>query len=147
MKREAGFTLIELVLVIAILGVLAVAALPNLFNISLSTARNNSRDAVVGAVQTGVSLYAANQVAQGNAVAYPATLDGVADATNASKTTPLFASVLANGVTSQWKKISGTCYAYDTSGNGVFGAGDDTYKYVVATGAFQYSANDGATCP
>ena len=147
MRRQAGFTLIELVLVIAILGVLAVAALPNLFNISLSTARNNSRDAVVGAVQTGISLYAANQVATGNTVSYPATLDAVAAGTNAAKTSPIFGSVLTNGVSSQWKKISDTCYAYDTNGNAAFGAGDDTYKYVPATGVFQWSAADGATCP
>lgn len=147
MKRTGGFTLIELVLVIAILGVLAVAALPNLFNISLSTARNNSRDAVVGAIQTGVSLYAANEVAQGNAVSYPAVLDAQVGPVNAAKATPVFGSVLTNGVTSQWKKISDTCYAYDTNGNAAFGAGDDTYKYVPAAGTFQYSTNDGATCP
>lgn len=48
-SNNRGFTLIELVLVIVILGVLAVSALPNIFNISLTTARTNSRDAVVGA--------------------------------------------------------------------------------------------------
>lgn len=147
MKRQSGFTLIELVLVIAILGVLAVAALPNLFNISLTTARQNAEDAVVGAVQTGISLYAANQVAGGSALSYPATLDAAADGASAAKATPLMGTVLANGVTSKWKKISGTCYASDTSGNNAFGAGDNTYKYTSATGTFQYAAADGATCP
>lgn len=146
MKRQGGFTLIELVLVIAILGVLAVAALPNLFNITLSTARQNAEDAVVGAVQTGISLYAANQVASGNAVGYPATLDAAA-AGNASKAAPLLGTVLTNGVTSKWKKISDTCYTSDTSGDNAFGAGDNTYKYVPAAGTFQYANNDGATCP
>src|SRR5436309_16082204 len=88
-----GFTLIELVLVIAILGILAVAALPSLFNISLTTAKNNSMAAVVGAVQTGLSLYAANQVSQGSAVSYPATLDSAA-AGAASGAAPLFGTVL-----------------------------------------------------
>ncbi|PIR21183.1 MAG: hypothetical protein COV45_00115 [Deltaproteobacteria bacterium CG11_big_fil_rev_8_21_14_0_20_47_16] len=146
MRKQGGFTLIELVLVIAILGVLAVAALPNLFNITLSTARQNAEDAVVGAVQTGISLYAANQVASGNTVSYPATLDAAA-AGAASKAAPLLGSVLTNGVTSKWSKISDTCYAADTSGDGAFGAGDNTYKYTPASGTFQYAAADGATCP
>lgn len=147
MKRQGGFTLIELVLVIAILGVLAVAALPNLFNITLSTARANAEDAVVGAVQTGISLYAATQVSGGNAVSYPGTLDAAGAGVSAAKATPLLGSVLTNGVTSKWKEISTTCYASDTSGDGAFGAGDNTYQYTVATGTFQYSNNDGATCP
>lgn len=144
-KSESGFTLIELVLVIAILGVLAVAALPNFFNISLTTARDNAMKATVGSITAGISLYGSNQLAQGNALSFPATLDSAAANTTASGTTPLFGTVLQGGVTAQWFKISGTCYAYDTNGNGTLDSGTDTY--------FQYnsSANAGtftqvATC-
>src|SRR5438445_6834903 len=93
LNGQFGFTLIELVLVIAILGILAVAALPSLFNISLNSAKNNAMAAVVGAVQTGISLYAANGVATGGGVTYPVTLDGAA-AGAASGAAPLFGTVL-----------------------------------------------------
>ena len=133
MNRK-GFTLVELVLFIAILGVLAVTALPNIFNISLTNARANARDAVVAAVQTGLSLYAANQVSQGNAISYPAALDGQADGTAASRSNPLYTNVLQAGVTRDWTKVNSTCYTY--TGGGV----SDEYEYDNTNGTFLYQS-------
>ncbi len=134
MKSKRGFTLIELVLVIAILGVLAVSALPNIFNISLTTARTNARDAVVGAVQAGLSLYGASEISQGELETYPADMDGVLDATAASRTNPLFDIIVKGGVTRDWTKKTDACYTY-TGG----GAADD-YEYLSAGGTFVYDA-------
>lgn len=125
-----GFTLIELVLVVAILGVLAVTALPNIFNIQLQTARDNSRDAVAGAVQTAISLYGAQQVSLGNNVGYPADLGGTAGA--ATRANPLFGSVLQGGVTRDWTKTDATCWIY--TGGGV----TDNYKYDSTAGTFVF---------
>lgn len=147
MRISHGFTLIELILVIALLGVLAVAAMPNLFDLSLTQARTNSRDGVVGAVEAGLSLYAANQISAGSAESYPTNLEttDLADGTAASRTVPLFNQVLQSGVTSQWFKLDDDCYAYDTNGNGTFNDGTDVeYQYTAATtGTFLGVANCG----
>lgn len=136
--RVKGFTLIELVLVIALLGILAVSALPGLFSTNLTGARSASMQGTVGAVQAGIATYAATQAAGGNDISYPTTLDGASAGATASGTVPLFGTVLQNGVTSQWFKVSNTCYAYDTNGNGSIDAGTtDTYfQYSSSTGTF-----------
>jgi len=143
---QKGFTLIELVLVIALLGVLAVSALPDVFNISLTSARANSRDATVGAAQAALALYAANQISQGSAESYPPFLEStdLADGTAATRTQPLMAAVLHNGVSSQWFKIDDDCYAFDTNGNGALNNGtDEEVQYSSATGTFLGVSNCG----
>jgi prepilin-type N-terminal cleavage/methylation domain-containing protein len=142
-KKKRGFTLVELVLVIAILGVLAVAALPSYFNISLTTARRNAMEGTVGAIQAGISLYAANQVAGGSAISYPTVLDSASSPSDANVTNALFGDVLQNGVTAKWFKRTSTTYSYDTDGSGDYGSGSDTcFVYTSASGTF---AN--TTCP
>ena len=148
LKGKKGFTLIELVLVIAILGVLAVSAIPTFFDISLTSARTNSRDAVIGAIQAGLSLYAADQVASGSAESYPATLDALADATVASSSSRPFTNILQNGVSSQWIKADADCYAYDTDGDGTFddGTGDIEFQYDSTAGTFVQAAGAPPNC-
>jgi prepilin-type N-terminal cleavage/methylation domain-containing protein len=136
-----GFTLIELVLVIAILGVLAVAALPVFFGATLTSARTSAMNGVVGAVQSGISLYAANQVATGAALSYPATLDSVAVSTACSNSAPCFATVLQNGVTTQWFTSStAKTYCFDTAGGSTSYAtckvAGTCWVYTTATGTF-----------
>jgi len=133
-NSSKGFTLIELVLVIALLGVLAVSALPNIFNVSLTTARSNSRDAVASAVQTALSLYAASELSQGNDEDYPSDLDGAADAAPASRSEPLFDNILQGGVVSGWTKDDDTCYQWTAGG------GADEYEYDEDEGTFLYMA-------
>jgi type IV pilus assembly protein PilE len=149
MRFIKGFTLIELVLVIAILGVLAVAALPTLFNVSLNTARTNAMNATVGAVQTGISLHAAKELALGNPLTYPASLEStvVANGTQASNSSRLFTAVTQNGISAQWHKVTETgttpnvvaVYAYDTDGDNAYNTspGSDTcFTYTQSLGTF-----------
>jgi prepilin-type N-terminal cleavage/methylation domain-containing protein len=157
-KVNKGFTLIELVLVIAILGVLAVAALPSLFNVSLTNARTNAMNGTVGAIQSGISLYAASAVAAGSSMAHPSNLDTVSSVGTATGTNGLFGGVLAHPITSGSWYRSGTlaagteCFIYDLSGDGNFNdAADGGWKYTVGaagTGmSFSQLSNGTAACP
>jgi prepilin-type N-terminal cleavage/methylation domain-containing protein len=132
--KHAGFTLVELVLVVALLGILALVAVPFIANSSITTARTSSMSATVGAVQSGIALYAA----QTGGGSYPASLDSAANNSSATGSNPLFGTVLQNGVTSQWFKVSSTCYVYDTDGDGIKDANptDTYYSYNSTAGTF-----------
>lgn len=154
-RSEKGFTLIELVLVITILGILAVAALPNFINVS-TEAKQSSMAGVVGAVRAGINLYRANDlVKNGPPGIYPTTGAGTpaiattddldnAAATVASTATPFFTNVLQQGVSdSAWVKGAALGdYVYTISAGVTC-----TYTYNNATGTFTGVAAGGATCP
>ena len=64
MKQQAGFSLIELVIVIVVLGILAVTALPRFLDVT-EEAKNASVEGVSGGFATGVLLVRAQWEAKG----------------------------------------------------------------------------------
>ena len=125
MSRK-GFTLIELIMVIVLLGLLAVVAIPKYYDLQ-ADAKLASDKGGVGGVRAGIYTYFAKNKA------YPATLDS---ATNAvcSSSNLCFNTVLdQGGVQEGWSKASSTTY---TGASGATPTGIGTCTYTAASGSF-----------
>jgi MSHA pilin protein MshA len=72
-SKQAGFTLVELIVVIVVLGILAATALPKFVNVS-QDARRASVEGLTGALRSSVSLVQAKYYAAGNTTATTVTM-------------------------------------------------------------------------
>ena len=125
-KREKGFTLIELIMVIVLLGLLAIVAIPQYTNLQ-TQAKVSAEAGVVGGVRSGIyTKYAAN-LAQNVTPAYPATLGGSVGACTSSN--GCFSNVLSQPVTQDWTCLTaGLTYRGPSSATNIY-----TYDPVAGT--------------
>lgn len=103
LKNEKGFTLIELIMVIVILGILAATAVPKFIDLR-SDALDARRDNLSGALRASVNILHANYILRNNAT-YDVTQ--IVASVDAQGLTPVAASAssvtaTADGVTYSW---------------------------------------------
>lgn len=109
-NNKKGFTLIELVLVIVIIGILAAAALPQFVDLS-GNARNSTVEQTAAAMRTSVATYIARNSDAPDTIA-EMTGDGVF-------TVPAEWGVNADGVTLELTGFEATHNVVLTAGTGV----------------------------
>ncbi|RVU29673.1 type II secretion system protein [Neptunomonas marina] len=164
MKRQSGFTIIELVVVIALLGILSAVALPRFIDVT-QDARRAAVSGAAGGLGAGVALVRAqsvvDNVAAGNTVAidglniiangrgYPvgtngtAITDGSGDQTlNAADCVAIWGAVLQGSAPTVAASGTATDYVASASGSVC------TYAYQVGRSATEtrditYDSNNG----
>jgi MSHA pilin protein MshA len=70
LRNQRGFTLIELVIIIVVLGILAAVAIPKYQDLS-GEAREASARSALGSLRSGVTIFYANQAVQTGTATWP----------------------------------------------------------------------------
>lgn len=105
MKNQKGFTLIELVMVIVLLGILAAVAIPRFWDLG-TQADTAAANGGIGGIKSGVAIYQASRLVAGSTTVYPINPlvgDVVADLYSLSATAGAnFAVACGNLAQGQW---------------------------------------------
>lgn len=135
LQRQAGFTLVELILVIAILGILAVSVAPTFSNLLANSATTGGRGAA-GKIQSAINMQYSERALNNTTPFWVAVLDAAGNGV-CSTANPCFGGVVQPITSGGWSRTNATTYQYSNSGI------SQTFTYDPATGRFTCT---GGTC-
>lgn len=81
MKREKGFTLIELVIVLILIGIVAAVAVPKFMDLE-EEAKKNAVKGAVASVRSAINIYYANASLKNKTTKYPNSVEVLKDILN-----------------------------------------------------------------
>ena len=112
-NKKNGFTLIELVIIMVILGVLAAVAVPRLGS-TIDSSEASAEEAVIGSLRSALEVYAMDQVVSNSSKSYPSdpfdALDSKSE--NELKATSWSVSLITNGANINHSRNDGSIQSW-----------------------------------
>jgi len=127
-NSNKGFTLIELIMVIVILGILSAVAVPKFFDLT-TEAKTKNKKAVIGNIKSGLNLYAADALVSTGSRAFPIS---------GTTTGPMALTSILDEIPEDWS-ILGSTTLVDTIAYHYGSGGSDYSCYLYTSAGTSYT--------